>query len=42
MLRAIELYNEDCLSGLLKIPNESVDLIITDPPYEISCIGGVV
>lgn len=26
----------DCLEGLKKIPNNSVDLIITDPPYGIS------
>ena len=28
------IYNEDCLVGLKKIPDKSVDLIITDPPYE--------
>lgn len=27
------IFNEDCLSGLKKIPDESVDLIIADPPY---------
>ena len=27
------IYNEDCLVGLKKIPNKSIDLIITDPPY---------
>ncbi|MCH9845008.1 MAG: site-specific DNA-methyltransferase [Alphaproteobacteria bacterium] len=30
------LYNEDCLAGLDKIPDESIDLIVTDPPY---CLG---
>lgn len=29
----IELYNEDCLSRLKKIEDNSVDIIITSPPY---------
>ena len=29
----IELYQGDCLEVIKKIPNESVDLILTDPPY---------
>ena len=28
------IYNEDCLEGMKRIPDKSVDLIITDPPYE--------
>lgn len=28
-----EIYNEDCLEGMKKIPDGSVDVIITDPPY---------
>ena len=28
------IYNEDCLEGMKHIPDGSVDLIITDPPYE--------
>lgn len=27
------LYNEDCLKVLTKIPKQSVDLVLTDPPY---------
>lgn len=27
------IYNEDCIEGLKKLPDESVDLIIADPPY---------
>lgn len=27
------VYNEDCLSGLKKIPDGSVDLVMTSPPY---------
>ena len=30
------IYNEDCLEGLEKLPDNSVDLICTDPPY---CVG---
>lgn len=30
-------YNEDCIAGVSKhIPNDSIDLIITDPPYGIN------
>jgi len=28
-----QIYKEDCLKLLKKIPNESIDLIITSPPY---------
>ncbi len=27
------IYNESCLEGLKKIPDASVDLLFTDPPY---------
>ena len=27
-----QIYNGDCLEIIKTIPNESVDLIITDPP----------
>ena len=27
------IYNQDCLEGMKCIPNGSVDLIVTDPPY---------
>lgn len=30
------IYNEDCLEGIEKIKNDSIDLIVTDPPY---CLG---
>ena len=30
-----KIYNEDCISGMKKIINESVDIIICDPPYNI-------
>ena len=30
-----KIYNEDCLEGMKKMPNESVHLIITDPQFNI-------
>ena len=33
---AINIFNSDCLKELKKIPNKSIDLILTDPPYIIS------
>lgn len=33
------IYNEDCLEGMKKIPNNSIDLIVTDPPYGMSFIS---
>jgi len=29
------IYNEDCLQGLKKVQSNSVDAVITDPPYNI-------
>lgn len=29
----IDLYNEDCIEGLKRIPDGSVDVVLTDPPY---------
>lgn len=31
-----KIYNEDCLEGMKRIPDCSVDLIVTDPPYLIN------
>ena len=30
------IFNEDCLTGVNKIPDNSIDLIVADPPY---CLG---
>lgn len=30
------IFNEDCLSGVNKIPDNSIDLLLADPPY---CLG---
>lgn len=29
------VYNEDCIAGLDRIPDKSIDLILTDPPYNL-------
>ena len=31
-----KIYNEDCLIGIKKIPNNLIDLVIIDPPYQIN------
>ncbi|WP_279401701.1 hypothetical protein [Piscibacillus salipiscarius] len=31
----IQLYNNDCLSVLKELKDESIDLILTDPPYNL-------
>ena len=35
-----ELYNGDCLGLLQDIPDNSIDLVIIDPPYEINTMKG--
>ena len=40
LLETNKIYNEDCLLGIQKIPDNSVDLVIKDPPYDI-CTKGV-
>ena len=32
---SIELINGDCLIKMKKIPDRSIDLVLTDPPYGI-------
>lgn len=32
-MNKIEFYNKDCFIGMKDIPNESIDCILTDPPY---------
>lgn len=36
----ITLYNADCIDILKSIPDDSIDLIVTDPPYLIPQING--
>jgi DNA modification methylase len=37
-----KIYNEDCIHFLSKIESKSIDLILTDPPYELDNHGGLV
>lgn len=30
-----KIYNQDCIEGMKHIPDDSIDLIITDPPFAI-------
>lgn len=40
MIELDKIYNEDCLEGMKRIPDGSVDLIMTDPPYDMETRGG--
>lgn len=33
------IYNEDCLEGMKSLPDGCIDLIVTDPPYEVSNVS---
>jgi len=35
MIEINKIYNEDCLETMIKIPDESVDLVLTSPMYNI-------
>ena len=42
-VRPIEMntiYNEDCLEGMKRIPDKSIDMILTDPPYGMNYQSG--
>ena len=34
-----QIYNVDCLAGMKGIPSESIDCIVTDPPYRLTSHG---
>lgn len=40
MLEIDRIYNIDCIEGIKNIPDNSIDLVVTDPPYEIGNGGG--
>ena len=40
MLELNRIYNMDCLEGLKLIPDKSIDLVVTDPPYRFENKGG--
>lgn len=35
MLETNKIYNGDCLELMKEIPDKSIDLVLTDPPYGI-------
>ena len=39
MLELNKIYNRDCLEGMREIEDGSIDLVLTDPPYEIGAKG---
>lgn len=40
MIELDRIYNCDCLQGMKDIPDGSVDLVVTDPPYRLTSRGG--
>lgn len=41
MIELDKIYNEDCLEGMKRIDDCTVDCVVTSPPYEGSLQGGV-
>jgi len=39
-MKTFDIKNEDCIEYLKSVPSNSVDLILTDPPYNIGVDGG--
>lgn len=37
----IDLWQGDCLELMKKIPDGSIDLILTDPPYQITAFDKI-
>jgi DNA modification methylase len=40
MIEIDNIYNMDCLEGMKRIPDGTIDLCVTDPPYLIETQGG--
>lgn len=38
-MKKFELWHGDCLELMKNIPDGSVDLVLTDPPYMIETVG---
>ena len=34
-LKPNSIMNKDCVKGMKELPSESIDLVITDPPFAI-------
>ena len=39
-MKMLDIKNQDCIEYLKSLPSESVDLVLTDPPYNIGVDGG--
>ena len=39
MLELNNLYNMDCMEGMKQFPDNSIDLVVTDPPYKTTSRG---
>lgn len=39
-MNKIQLFNQDCIEGMQTLADNSIDLIVTDPPYDIGSISG--
>jgi site-specific DNA-methyltransferase (adenine-specific) len=39
MIELNRIYNEDCLEGMKRMPDKSIDLVVADPPYNIQTSG---
>jgi len=35
----MKLINDDCIKAMKAMPDNSVDSIVTDPPYELGFMG---
>jgi len=40
MLELNKIYNMDCIEGIKQLPDKSIDLVVTDPPYLIKSMNG--
>jgi len=40
MIEINKIHNMDCIEGLKQLPNDYVDLVVTDPPYGINYFSG--
>ena len=36
----IQLYHGDCMDFIKSLPDKSIDLVVTDPPYNFGAKGG--
>jgi DNA modification methylase len=39
MIELDKIYNEDCMKVMQSLPDESIDLVCTDPPYKVTPKG---